>query len=142
MQTQRPRRPPALSAVEVTGFDALDIFEQYYRRAEQNPARFYELAPHQCLMALGMPGADHEWLANLDQQSAKQLSSASRHLERRTLRFECGCNPRKMLSALRGSFAHDPQDLFRGQPRVESHCPRCGRRWWTTREQFDAAGDL
>ncbi|MDM7914426.1 MAG: Hsp33 family molecular chaperone HslO, partial [Candidatus Eisenbacteria bacterium] len=53
--------------------------------------------------------------------------------------LECGCSPAKMLRALRTILAEQPEELFQGDERVETSCPRCGRRWWVTREQFEAS---
>ena len=43
LQSQRPRRDPSTSIVDVAGLDILQILEQYYRHSEQAPARFFEL---------------------------------------------------------------------------------------------------
>jgi hypothetical protein len=41
---------------------------------------------------------------------------------------------------LRVIYASDPGDLFRGEPGVETFCPRCGARWWVERDLFSAPG--
>jgi molecular chaperone Hsp33 len=151
-QVVRPEREPFESIVEVEGLDILGIFEQYYLRSEQNPARFFELAsngderegpdqtaPSRFAMVLAMPGADRSWLADLGRESIAGLVRESVVLERRIFRFECGCSPQRMLSALRGIFEKNPEELFRGENEVEAFCPRCGRRWMVSKEQFFAA---
>lgn len=163
VQTLRARGEPTMSAIDVSGFDVLEIFEQYYARSEQSPARFVDYggdgvgpggaksSSDRFGMLLGMPGADRAWIAGLTREEIEGLDPASngdviprpgaRLLEERVMRFECGCTPRKMLSALRGIFGRRPDELFQGELFVETTCPRCGRRWRVSREQFEAAGD-
>ena len=135
-QSIRPGSEPRESVCAVSGLDVLVILDQYYATSEQNPARFFELESDQYLMVLGMPGADREWIAHLDRETAQEHHRASSLLEERLLRFECGCTPRKMHAALRRIFGRNPDELFQGEDRVETSCPRCGRRWWVRREQF------
>ena len=40
---------------------------------------------------------------------------------------------------LRNIYKDNPADLFKGDPGVETFCPRCGGRWWITESEF--AGD-
>jgi molecular chaperone Hsp33 len=142
VQTSRASQPePFQSAIDVTGFDVLEIFEQYYSRSEQNPARFFELDANRFAMVLGLPGVDPLWIQHLEPGSFEGTFAAARAIDGRAFRFECGCSPTKMLRALRSIFENDPDDLFRGEDRVETFCPRCGRRWWVTREQFLAPAD-
>jgi molecular chaperone Hsp33 len=136
IQTVRPGHEPAESTVQVHGLDILDIFEQYYRMSEQNPARFFELTDDRYLAVLALPGADRSMLDSLSKSGALEMLEQATFLERRVFRFECGCNPQRMLEALRAIFARDPAELFQGDERVEAACPRCGRRWWVRREQF------
>jgi molecular chaperone Hsp33 len=136
IQTIRPGQEPAESTVQVYGLDILDIFEQYYRVSEQNPARFFELTEDRYLAVLALPGSDRSTLASLSGPDALEILAQAMFLERRVFRFECGCNPQRMLEALRAIFARDPADLFLGDEQVEAACPRCGRRWWVRREQF------
>jgi hypothetical protein len=143
VQTLRTRGEPVLSAIDVTGFDVLEIFEQYFERSEQSPARFFDLSggvKDHFAMVLGMPGAGRQWIQDLTADSIAGLGGEARILEERVIRFECGCTPRKMLKALRGIFAADPEELFRGEASVETSCPRCGRTWQVSRAQFAAAG--
>ncbi len=140
VQTLRSRGEPMTSSVEVEGIDILGIFEQYYDRSEQMPARFHELEDGRFAMVLGLPGSDREWIRSLGREDLAALIGESRPLEDRSFRFECGCSPRKMLSALRSIFAKGIEELFRGEEGVETSCPRCGRRWWVTRAQFVSTG--
>lgn len=140
VQTLRAKGEPATSSIEVHGLDLLEIFEQYYERSEQMPARFFDLDDGRFTMVLGLPRVDRVWIRSLSRERLDELNLELRPLESRSFHFECGCSPRKMLRALRSIFAKDPEDLFRGEEGVETSCPRCGRRWWVTREQFLSPG--
>jgi molecular chaperone Hsp33 len=139
VQTYRPSlREPFQSAIDVTGFDVMEIFEQYYERSEQNPARFYELDGNRYGMVLGLPGVDRSWIQGIGPESLSEHRDSGKPIDGRVFRFECGCSPVKMLRALRSMFHSNPGELFRGEERVETSCPRCGRRWWLTLDQFRA----
>jgi molecular chaperone Hsp33 len=141
MQSQRPEQEPSLSVLEVQGFDVLEYLESYYLNSEQRFARFFELAEGDFLQVVSLPGAEPGLFSRLYRDSARALlDSDPVLLEERTFFFQCGCNPQKMMKALRDIFGGSPDELFEGDERVETSCPRCGRRWWVTRAEF-AAGD-
>ncbi|MCA9728557.1 MAG: Hsp33 family molecular chaperone HslO, partial [Candidatus Eisenbacteria bacterium] len=138
MQSQRPEHEPSLSVLEVHGFDILEFLESYYLNSEQRHARFFELAEEGgYLQVLSLPGADPALFSKLDRDSAAALLRQDLTvLEERTFFFQCGCTPQKMMTALHDIFGERPDELFQGDERVETSCPRCGRRWWVTREEF------
>jgi molecular chaperone Hsp33 len=137
VQSSRPGQPPVLSAIAVSGLDVLEIFEQYYEQSQQLPTRFFELADDEFAMVQGLPGADPAGIRSLTREEAAHLAEDDGiALDERVFRFHCGCNPQKILTALRGIFADGPEDLFRGDEEVEAFCPRCGRRWRIRRESF------
>jgi len=136
VQTRRPRHEPMQSAIEIEGLDLLEIFEQYYARSEQHPARFFELGPEAVLMVLALPGVDLDWLTALSLDEARSLLDDATRVDDRDLRFHCGCNPDRMRDAMRSLFPDDPEQLFEGAKQLETFCPRCGRRWWIQREGF------
>lgn len=135
METLRARGEPFRSAIDIEGVDLLGFFEQYYERSEQLPARFFEQDGDRFSMVLAMPGADRAWLASLRLDQVPALEAAGKLIEERPFRFECGCNPRKMVRALASIYRDKLEELFQGDPAVEANCPRCGRRWWIQREQ-------
>ena len=142
VQSQRPGQEPSTSILEIDGLDLLDIFEQYYRKSEQAPARFYELAEDGFLGVFSLPGADLEWLERLQPDEAAAVAASELSpLGQKTFRFQCGCNPTKMLRVLRSLFRSQPDELFEGESGVETHCPRCGARWWIERAAFEAEKD-
>ncbi|NNE44318.1 MAG: hypothetical protein HKN12_08905 [Gemmatimonadetes bacterium] len=142
VQTTRNAGTPRQSVVEVDSHDVLQIFEDYYGRSEQRPARFFEVGDTDFLMLLGMPRVDVNWLKNLTRDEAIGLSEEDLTLlDEKTYRFQCGCSAEKMIAAVRGMFAGKSDDLFQGESGVEVFCPRCGRRWWLEREEFEGTGE-
>jgi molecular chaperone Hsp33 len=139
VQTTRSEGRPSASTIEVFGLDILEMFERYYVQSVQTPARFVEIDEESFLMLLALPDADHEWLRRLSRDEAIGVAEDDvKPLGEATFRFKCGCSPERMLEVTRNLFRDDPNELFRGDPGVEISCPRCGRRWWIDRAQFDA----
>jgi molecular chaperone Hsp33 len=138
VQVVRPRGEPQTSRLDVEGFDVLEIFEQYFDRSEQNPARFFPFEQERFAAVLGLPGVDPDWLKALQVDAARDLVNTATTIEERSFRFECGCSPARIVEVMRSLFAEKPDELFHHEERVEVFCPRCGRRWWVDREQFDA----
>lgn len=142
VQVSREGRPPTQSMVDVEGVDVLSMFEQYYARSEQLPARFFEVTDQEFVMVLALPEADDKWVLGLSREEALALLDRDlKPLGEETYRFQCGCTSERMLEVVRGLFAEKPDDLFREDDGVEVFCPRCGRRWWVDREMFEAMGD-
>lgn len=140
VQTSRAPGRTSRSTIEVYGLDILEMFERFYRQSEQNPARFLEVSPESLVMLLALPDADTEWLTSLPREEALAVPDGKlRSLGTTIFRFQCGCNPDRILEVVRKMFRSDPAELFRGDPGVEISCPRCGRRWWVDRERFDRA---
>lgn len=137
VQTSRPGARTSRSTIEVYGLDILEMFEQFYRRSEQNPARFLEVEDESFLMLQTLPDGDPSWLAGLSREEALGIGEDDmKPLGETRFRFQCGCDPERMLEVVRSMFRTDPEELFRGDPGVEISCPRCGRRWWIDRDRF------
>lgn len=142
VQVSREGRPPTQSMIDIEGVDVLSMFEQYYEKSEQVPARFFEVTDSEYLMVLALPDADDDWVAGLSRDAALALLSRDlKPLGEETYRFQCGCTSERMLEVVRGLFADRPDELFREDDGVEIFCPRCGRRWWVDRESFEAMGE-
>ncbi len=142
VQSYRPEAGPSQSTIDVEGLDVLGMFEDYYARSEQVMARFFDLEEDErFLLVVALPDADPEAIARLTREGARTLvETGVEPLEERTFRFRCGCNPERIVTALREIFGNDPEELFRTEDAVETFCPRCGAQWWVTREDFDRPG--
>jgi len=139
MQSSRPKREPHQSILAVDGYDVLDFYQEYYLNSEQRFARLFDLEDGRYMQVISLPGAESGFFETLDRAGAVALlEEGPALLEERTFFFQCGCTPQKMLRVLRTMFEHRPEDLFLGDPSVETSCPRCGRRWQVSRAEFEA----
>jgi hypothetical protein len=138
VQAFRPATGPMQSTIDVDGLDVLGMFEQYYDRSEQSPARFFELGGDRYGMVRALPDGGADRVRALTADSAAALFAGETDLlETQAIRFRCGCNPDKIMAALRGIFSGKEEELFLGEPAVEAFCPRCGARWWIERTAYD-----
>ncbi len=138
VQTVRRRGRRHLSVIEVTGFDILAMLEQYCAQSEQAAARFFEGAGNEHLMLMALPGVDEDWLCGLTREAAIEFARdpSLSLIERRPVAFGCQCTPERILEITVGIFRDDPAELFAQDDRVEVNCPRCGRSYVLTREDF------
>lgn len=137
VESQRPKRKPTQSSVDVDGLDVLDMFGQFYNRSEQLPSRFQRIENDEFALIRGLPRVDEEWLRSLDvPRSQKYLAGDFTQTDERIYRFHCGCNFKTILKVVRGMYKDNAEELFLGEDRVEVSCPRCGRFWWLTRREF------
>lgn len=138
LESQRPNHEPRRSTVDVEGQSVLVMFEQYYRRSEQISTRLFTRDGTEFVMLQGLPAADRTWLRRLDDNSlADYLQKDFETIESRRYSWGCGCHPAKILAVVHGIYRDRPDELFAGQQQVEVSCPRCGKRYWLKREDFD-----
>jgi hypothetical protein len=139
VQSVRNAGQPQLSSVEVKGFDMLSIFEQYFDHSEQWPARFFGYENDTFVMLSALPDIDAGWIKSVTPSETVVLCTDPEllALEERTVTFGCQCDTERVHRIVRGLFAGREEDLFKGEPRVEVQCPRCGRAYWMTRTEFD-----
>lgn len=140
LEVQRPRHEPHRSMVSVDGADTLAWFEQFFWRSDQIPTRLFSLGGMGYAMVQGLPLVDREWIAAL---TAADVSAALARetlelIEDRRYQFVCSCDGDRIRQVVAGLFRDNPEELFQGQEAVETFCPRCGRRWWISREEFRA----
>lgn len=139
VETQRAKHALSRSMLDFEDNHVLRVVELYFERSVQVPTRLFELDRDEFLIVQGMPRADRDWIAGLTPDSAQAVAGAATEtIEHRNYRFHCGCDPQKVLMVVRGMFAKKPEELFEGDDQVEVQCPRCGRSWVVTREEFNA----
>lgn len=136
----RPRQPKRRSVVNFAGSDPLVAIETFYRQSEQMPARVFELADEEYVLAVEHPDADHAWFEALTADAIPGLETTETvaPLERRIYRWHCGCNQERMMEVLAPVMRSDPEGLFGGTETVQIHCPRCAARHTITRESLEA----
>ncbi len=140
VQSFRPDTGVVQTVLDVYGRDVLAMFEDYYARSLQQPARFVHLDADRYGVIQALPDGGRERVLGLDAAEARALFDGPMQLlVEQVFRFRCGCSPAKIARALGEMFAARADDLFAGDPGVEAFCPRCGARWWIDRATFDAA---
>lgn len=107
VQSVRNIGQPQLSSVEVKSFDMLSIFEQYFARSEQWPARFFAGQSDTYTMLSALPGVDMDWISGVTAADLPAFFAASelRTLEERVVTFACRCDERRVHKVVRALFA-------------------------------------
>jgi molecular chaperone Hsp33 len=134
----RGRAPKRRSAVEFSGNDPLVAAEAFYAQSEQRLGRFFQPAEEEFVLAMEHPDCDLAWLEGLTVEAVRRLETEETvvPLERRVLRWHCGCNPGRMMEILAPSMRHDPEELFGTEAEIEIRCPRCAGRHAIRRAPF------
>jgi molecular chaperone Hsp33 len=86
------------------------------------------------------PDCDKAWLRQVDAAGVRELARTETLavIERRTYRWQCGCNQAKILGAIAPAFRDDPQGMFGDQESIRVQCPRCAAQHVVTREAMEA----
>lgn len=136
----RGQQPKRRSTVEFTGKDPLQAVERFYVQSEQRVARYFQLEEEEFVFVEEHPDCDLNWLQALTTQQVRDLDKTEQValLERRVIRWHCGCNQARMLEVLAPMFRQGPEELFGGEEKLEMRCPRCGARHLITREALEA----
>ena len=139
-ESQRPRFEPVRSTLDVGQAGVLDAFEMFFSRSVQTPSRLFDVEGLGHVLIQGLPNVDRQWLEALDTAAAERYAAGKLEpIEERRYRFACGCNPAKILDVVRAMYKSRADELFAGEDKVEVSCPRCGKRYWLTRDDFDSA---
>ncbi len=136
----KPGQPKRRSAVNFSGSDPLVAVETFYAQSEQRPARFFQLAEEEFALVSEHPDCDKPWMRGLDVESVRAMDKTETlsPLERRLVRWHCGCNQQRMMEVLSPVMKQDPAGLFGEGEKVEIRCPRCAARHTITREAMEA----
>ena len=138
--TLRGMGEPRRSIVELAEADVFKAVEQYYAQSEQLPARIFRHGTEDFVMVCAHPDCDLAWFEALDDEAIRKLDTTETLslMEKRTLRWECGCSDLRMLQVLAPMMREDADALFQGDPILRMSCPRCGGRYIVTREAMEA----
>ncbi len=135
-----PGKPKRRSAINFTGADPLAAVEAYYAKSEQRPARYFQLGEEEFAMVTEHPDCDHAWFSALTVEQVRDMekNETTNLMERRIVRWHCGCNHERMLEVLAPVMRSDPEGLFGAGETVQIQCPRCAARHTVTREAMEA----
>ncbi len=136
----RGGQPKRRSTVTFAGDDPLVAVEKFYAQSEQRLGRFFQLGEEEFALVTEHPDCDLAWLRGLTADQVARLDGAETLalLERRIVRWHCGCNQARLLEVLAPAMRQDPAGLFADEPKLEVRCPRCGARHILTREAMEA----
>ena len=125
---------PRTSTLEVTGTDPLAWVAQFYQKSEQRPARAFRLDDENFALVAAQPDCDLAWFEALDAAAVAKLdlTEATKLLETRRFRFECGCTLDKILPVL-GGWKDRPDELFAEADTLTIQCPRCAAKFQVSR---------
>lgn len=139
-QLQKPNFPLGQSTIDFQGNSFLQAVEQFYEQSEQRPGRFFEHSEEDYLFVSAQPHCDLDWLLDLTEDEIRTLDVAEELslLETRSYRWECGCTLEKLYVAILPHAMKDIEALFAGDEILKATCPRCARRYFIAREQFEA----
>lgn len=131
------------SVIPLSGSEPAEWVEEFYRRSEQRPARAFWLGGDTYALIVAEPGADFDWLNELNTEQVLQMADTEelKQLETRRFTYRCGCTVQRLLPALR-AMQRDFADILAEQGYIEASCPRCGVQYRITPEMLsDAAPD-
>ena len=136
----RGRQPKRRSTVAFAGDDPLTAVEHFYTQSEQRLGRYFQLGEEDFALVVEHPDCDLSWLRGLAADDVRRLDRAETLvlMERRIVRWHCGCNQTRMMEVLAPTMRQEPRELFGEDPKLEIRCPRCGARHAITREALEA----
>lgn len=127
----------------VINFEGANLFaaaEAFYAGSEQRPARYFDLGEDRYAMLLSHPDVDAAWLQGVKLDDVKTLARTQTlaRIERRSYRWHCGCDQRKILGALAPAAQDGLGELFGDGEVIQVQCPRCAASYAITREAMEA----
>lgn len=136
----RGDKPLHRSVVPFEGPDIFVAIEEFYRRSEQRPARFFQLAAERYAIVTAHPDFDEEWFAALTVDEVRSFKDTEivNPLETRSVSWKCGCDQGRILKALEPMWKADSEELFLWEELIEVNCPRCAGKYRITREMMEA----
>lgn len=138
-QISRPHLPARQSVAEVDGTDVLAVIEQYYRKSEQLPVRFFRLGEGEFGMLVAHPDYDSSWFEQVDLAGVRAIARDEElgPIERRKYYFGCGCDMTMILRMLRGATGGDIDSLYGDLGQLTIECPRCASVFRVRREELE-----
>jgi molecular chaperone Hsp33 len=139
-QTTRPGHTAQQSLVQVEGNQIFSCVEQYYQQSEQRIARFFRHSEEDIAMISSQPDCDEAWLASLTEDDVRAIDQKETLslLETRRYIWKCGCTVERLYPILAKLSPEALKEAFGDDEIMTVQCPRCGARYRTAREQFEA----
>ncbi len=140
VQTSRVGHPSQQSLVQVEGQDVFSCVEQYYQQSEQRRARLFRHGEEDFVMITSQPDCDEAWLEKLTVEDVRQMDEKETLslLETRRYIWKCGCTVERLYPILAKLSPEALDEAFGDDDVMTVQCPRCGARYRTAREEFEA----
>jgi molecular chaperone Hsp33 len=142
-QISRAQMPMRQSVVDVEGRSVLGAIEQYYRKSEQLPARFFRLGEDEVAIVVAHPDYDAAWFEALEASQVKSLARDEElgPIERRQYHLGCGCDQAMILRMLRGAAGGDVDALYGELDQLTIECPRCASVFRVKKDELQRSID-
>lgn len=139
-ETIRGQEPKRRSVVDFSGSRVFPAVEHFYSQSEQRIARFFNIEDEEFWFLSAQPDCDESWLLGLKEKTVAELEKDEETslLEKRAIRWHCGCEESRMYEVLLPAFRGDQEVLFQGEDSLRMQCPRCGKPYVITREGLEA----
>ncbi|MGF1678274.1 MAG: Hsp33 family molecular chaperone HslO [Candidatus Methylacidiphilales bacterium] len=128
------------SVVDFSHAEVFPAVEHFYRQSEQRLCRLFRSDEDEFWFFSAQPDCDEGWLLGLEVEDLAVLeqNEVLSLLEKRQVRWHCGCHESRMFSVLLPPFLQDAEALFQDEASLKMHCPRCGMPYVITREAMEA----
>jgi molecular chaperone Hsp33 len=128
------------SVIDFQGAELFPAVEAFYRQSEQRLCRFFQVDDEEVWLLTAQPDCDEPWLEHLEERDMEDLEKKEvlSLLEKRNVRWQCGCEESRMFEVLLPAFNQDKEVLFQGEYSLRMQCPRCGKHYIITREGLEA----
>lgn len=139
-QTASQGKAARQSMVDFAGHDVFKAVEGFYTQSEQRTTRLFRHGEEDIVMVSAQPDCDEEWLAALTDDSIREMDKTETLslLETRLYVWHCGCNVERLYPVLAKLAEDDLSHAFGRDEVLTMTCPRCGARYRTSKEQFEA----
>ncbi|MEM1157076.1 MAG: Hsp33 family molecular chaperone HslO [Verrucomicrobiota bacterium] len=136
----RGNHPKRRSVIDFNGTQLFPAVEAFYRQSEQRICRYFQVDDEEFWFLSAQPDCDEDWLLALEVDDLEKLEQNEELslLEKRKVRWDCGCNESHMYEVLLPAFQQDGDVLFQGEESLKMQCPRCGMFYVITREGIEA----
>ena len=132
-QTMARHKDMQTSVIPLTSQGCAGWVEDYYNQSEQRQARAFALGGDMYALITAEPGADYDWLSELNAEQVLHMEETeqTKQLETRRFTFRCGCTVERILPTIR-ALQKDFADLLSEQGYLDVSCPRCGVHYHIT----------
>lgn len=139
-QTLKNKVQSTTSAVRCETDNIKEMFETYYEKSEQLPARAFFIENSDKAIAIAaMPDYDQAWFEAIPKEFPEEEIAK---LEKKLMRnyeffFQCDCSPDKLLPYFKSLDKKSLDELYGKDTALIIGCPRCGRKFDIERTSID-----